>query len=151
MCTERDSPRDQLIVTFFLLVVIGLLLYAAIRSRWVSLLHRRNSSFTASRLQRAIEARGRPKDMRQWSEVRFTASPSFSESDRIPALRLYCQTIYIHSPIPSSITSQGDLGIAVSFGVLRCGTLERDRATRRLALAARQNAQAHTTLAIIHI
>lgn len=75
MCTERDSPRDQLIVTFFLLVVIGLLLYAAIRSRWVSLLHRRNSSFTASRLQRAIEARGRPKDMRQWSEVRLTASP----------------------------------------------------------------------------
>lgn len=33
MITERDSPRDQLIVTFFLLVIIGLLLYSAIRSR----------------------------------------------------------------------------------------------------------------------
>lgn len=30
---ERDSPRDRLVATFFLLIVFGLLLYAAIRSR----------------------------------------------------------------------------------------------------------------------
>jgi hypothetical protein len=30
---ERDSPRDELIVTFFALTVIALLLYAAIRTR----------------------------------------------------------------------------------------------------------------------
>lgn len=31
--TERDSPRDQMIVTLFLLVVIGLLIGAAIKTR----------------------------------------------------------------------------------------------------------------------
>jgi hypothetical protein len=30
---ERDSPRDQLIVTFFLLIVVGLLLFQAVRIR----------------------------------------------------------------------------------------------------------------------
>lgn len=30
---ERDSPRDQLVVTFFCLIIIGMLLFAAIRSR----------------------------------------------------------------------------------------------------------------------
>jgi predicted MFS family arabinose efflux permease len=35
LMAERDSPRDQLIVVFFLLVVSALLLYAAVRSRWV--------------------------------------------------------------------------------------------------------------------
>lgn len=34
---ERDSPRDRLVATFFLLIVIGLLLYSAIRSRLVSI------------------------------------------------------------------------------------------------------------------
>ncbi|EIW72739.1 hypothetical protein TREMEDRAFT_36910 [Tremella mesenterica DSM 1558] len=52
-CFKRDSPRDQLIVTFFLLTVIGLLLYASIRAR----------------LQKAIENRGRPTDLREWSEA----------------------------------------------------------------------------------
>ncbi|ORY21857.1 hypothetical protein BCR39DRAFT_569175, partial [Naematelia encephala] len=52
-CFKRDSPRDQLIVTFFLLIVIGMLLYAGIRAR----------------LQKAIEAKGRPTDLRQWSEA----------------------------------------------------------------------------------
>ncbi|TYJ55902.1 hypothetical protein B9479_003425 [Cryptococcus floricola] len=52
-CFKRDSPRDQLFVTFFLLIVIGLLLYAAIRSR----------------LRKAIEERGRPTDLRQWGEA----------------------------------------------------------------------------------
>ncbi|KAK4686935.1 hypothetical protein P7C73_g3183, partial [Tremellales sp. Uapishka_1] len=60
---ERDSPRDQLIVTFFLLIVLGLLLFAAIRAR----------------LQKAIETRGRPTDLREWGEVSgffFLASTS---------------------------------------------------------------------------
>ncbi|KIL70815.1 hypothetical protein M378DRAFT_67089, partial [Amanita muscaria Koide BX008] len=32
-CFQRDSPRDQLVVTLFLLVVFGLLLAAGIKSR----------------------------------------------------------------------------------------------------------------------
>lgn len=32
---ERDSPRDQLVVTFFVLTVVALLLFAAIGSRSV--------------------------------------------------------------------------------------------------------------------
>ncbi|OCF32889.1 hypothetical protein I317_00782 [Kwoniella heveanensis CBS 569] len=52
-CFKRDSPRDQLVVTFFLLIVFGLLLYAAIRAR----------------LRRAIETRGQPQDLREWSEA----------------------------------------------------------------------------------
>ncbi|KAK8865741.1 hypothetical protein IAR55_000887 [Kwoniella newhampshirensis] len=56
-CFKRDSPRDQLIVTFFLLIVFGLLLYAAIRSR----------------LRKAIETRGRPQDLREWSEALLPA------------------------------------------------------------------------------
>lgn len=31
--TERDSPRDQLVVTLFLLTVFGLLLGAGVKSR----------------------------------------------------------------------------------------------------------------------
>ncbi|WVQ97067.1 hypothetical protein IAU59_004177 [Kwoniella sp. CBS 9459] len=52
-CFKRDSPRDQLVVTFFLLIVFGLLLYAAIRAR----------------LRKAIETRGQPQDLREWSEA----------------------------------------------------------------------------------
>lgn len=33
--TERDSPRDQLVVTLFLLTVFGLLLGAGVKSRMV--------------------------------------------------------------------------------------------------------------------
>lgn len=33
MLLERDSPRDQLVVTVFLLIVFGLLLGAGIKSR----------------------------------------------------------------------------------------------------------------------
>jgi len=33
MKTERDSPRDQLVVTLFLLTVFGLLLVAGIKTR----------------------------------------------------------------------------------------------------------------------
>jgi len=33
LTAERDSPRDQLIVTFFLLIVVGLLLFQAVRIR----------------------------------------------------------------------------------------------------------------------
>lgn len=32
-CAERDSPRDQLVVTLFLLTVFGLLLGAGIKNR----------------------------------------------------------------------------------------------------------------------
>ena len=32
-CSERDSPRDQWVVTFFILIVAALLLTAAIRNR----------------------------------------------------------------------------------------------------------------------
>jgi len=32
-CFQRDSPRDQLVVTLFLLIVIGLLLGAAVKGR----------------------------------------------------------------------------------------------------------------------
>ncbi|KAK2461904.1 hypothetical protein APHAL10511_006367 [Amanita phalloides] len=32
-CFQRDSPRDQLVVTLFLLIVFGLLLVAGIKSR----------------------------------------------------------------------------------------------------------------------
>lgn len=50
---ERDSPRDELIVTFFTLTVIGMLLYAAIRNRY----------------RKAVESRGRPGDLREWTQV----------------------------------------------------------------------------------
>lgn len=33
LLVERDSPRDQLVVTCFILIVVGLLLTAAIRNR----------------------------------------------------------------------------------------------------------------------
>ena len=33
--TERDSPRDQFVVTLFLLIVFGLLLGAGIKNRMV--------------------------------------------------------------------------------------------------------------------
>lgn len=33
LCLERDSPRDQLIVTLFLLTVFGLLLGAGIKGK----------------------------------------------------------------------------------------------------------------------
>ncbi|KAH8080129.1 hypothetical protein HD553DRAFT_317436 [Filobasidium floriforme] len=52
-CFKRDSPRDQLVVTCFILIVVGLLLTAAIRNR----------------LQAAIAERGRPTDLREWSEA----------------------------------------------------------------------------------
>ncbi|WVQ85584.1 hypothetical protein IAT38_007750 [Cryptococcus sp. DSM 104549] len=52
-CFKRDSPRDQLVVTFFLLIVFGLFTYAAIRAR----------------LRKAIETRGRPTDLREWGEA----------------------------------------------------------------------------------
>ncbi|KAI9635017.1 uncharacterized protein MKK02DRAFT_43693 [Dioszegia hungarica] len=52
-CFKRDSPRDELIVTFFVLTVIGMLLFAAVRGRF----------------QKAIETRGRPTDLRQWTHV----------------------------------------------------------------------------------
>jgi hypothetical protein len=32
-CVERDSPRDQLVVTLFLLTVFGLLLGAGVKNR----------------------------------------------------------------------------------------------------------------------
>jgi hypothetical protein len=35
--SERDSPRDQLIVTFFLLTIVGLFLTHAIRTKYVCL------------------------------------------------------------------------------------------------------------------
>lgn len=39
---ERDSPRDQLVVTFFVLTVVALLLFAAIGSRSVEIGVRRD-------------------------------------------------------------------------------------------------------------
>lgn len=50
---ERGSPRDQFIVTIFCLIIVGLLLTAAVRSR----------------LRKAIDARGAPGDLRQWGEA----------------------------------------------------------------------------------
>lgn len=57
---ERDSPRDELIVTFFVLTVIGMLLFAAVRGRF----------------QKAIETRGRPTDLRQWTHVSLARTVS---------------------------------------------------------------------------
>lgn len=34
-CLERDSPRDQLVVTLFLLTVFGLLLGAGVKNRMI--------------------------------------------------------------------------------------------------------------------
>jgi hypothetical protein len=34
-CLERDSPRDQLVVTLFLLTVFGLLLAAGVKNRMI--------------------------------------------------------------------------------------------------------------------
>ncbi|BEJ18075.1 hypothetical protein CspHIS471_0703520 [Cutaneotrichosporon sp. HIS471] len=50
---ERDSPRDQIIVTSFLFLVVGMLLFAGVRAK----------------LRRAIETRGQPTDMREWGEA----------------------------------------------------------------------------------
>ncbi|WWC68475.1 uncharacterized protein I206_102404 [Kwoniella pini CBS 10737] len=64
-CFTRDSPRDQYVVTFFLLIVFGLLLYAGIRSR----------------LRQAIETRGRPTDLREWGQALLpTNIQSYSSS-----------------------------------------------------------------------
>ncbi|KAI5452598.1 hypothetical protein NCC49_000759 [Naganishia albida] len=52
-CFQRDSPRDQWVVTFFILIVLVLLLTASIRNR----------------LDKAIAERGRPSDLRSWSEA----------------------------------------------------------------------------------
>ncbi|GHJ89868.1 hypothetical protein NliqN6_6270 [Naganishia liquefaciens] len=52
-CFQRDSPRDQWVVTFFILIVAALLLTAAIRNR----------------LDKAIAERGRPTDLRSWGEA----------------------------------------------------------------------------------
>ncbi|GMK60025.1 hypothetical protein CspeluHIS016_0902420 [Cutaneotrichosporon spelunceum] len=52
-CFKRDSPRDQIIVTSFLFLVVGMLLFAGIRSK----------------LRRAIETRGQPTDLREWGEA----------------------------------------------------------------------------------
>ncbi|OXB38591.1 hypothetical protein J007_01630 [Cryptococcus neoformans] len=52
-CFKRDSPRDRLVATFFFLIVMGLLLYSAIRSR----------------LRKAVATRGRPQDLREWGEA----------------------------------------------------------------------------------
>ncbi|CAK9782141.1 hypothetical protein CC85DRAFT_285857 [Cutaneotrichosporon oleaginosum] len=52
-CFKRDSPRDQIIVTSFLFVVVGMLLFAGVRAR----------------LRRAIETRGQPTDLREWGEA----------------------------------------------------------------------------------
>jgi hypothetical protein len=32
-CFKRDSPRDQLIVTSFIFIISGLLVYAAVRAK----------------------------------------------------------------------------------------------------------------------
>jgi hypothetical protein len=66
---ERDSPRDQLIVTFFLLIVVGLLVFQAIRIRCVPASSPPDAG-PNYRLRKAVEARGRPTDLREWSEVR---------------------------------------------------------------------------------
>ncbi|KAK1927698.1 hypothetical protein DB88DRAFT_478917 [Papiliotrema laurentii] len=73
-CFKRDSPRDQIIVTFFVLIIIGLLLFQAIRSK----------------LRQAIEQRGRPTDLREWSEALLPDRlQPFSASifDRVPGSR----------------------------------------------------------------
>ncbi|KAJ9101640.1 hypothetical protein QFC20_005171 [Naganishia adeliensis] len=57
-CFQRDSPRDQWVVTFFILIVVVLLLTAAIRNR----------------LDKAIAERGRPTDLRLWSEALLPSS-----------------------------------------------------------------------------
>lgn len=55
---ERDSPRDQAIVTLFLLTVCALLLYAGVRTK----------------LRKAIEDRGQPTDLREWGEALLPTS-----------------------------------------------------------------------------
>ncbi|WVW80325.1 hypothetical protein I302_102304 [Kwoniella bestiolae CBS 10118] len=67
-CFKRDSPRDQLVVTFFLLIVFGLLLYAAIRAR----------------LRQAIETHGRPTDLREWSQALLPTSIQSYSSQLFP-------------------------------------------------------------------
>jgi hypothetical protein len=47
--TERDSPRDQIIVTLFLLVVIGLLIGAAIKTRMEMMGIDSSSAWTSGR------------------------------------------------------------------------------------------------------
>ncbi|RSH85818.1 uncharacterized protein EHS24_003998 [Apiotrichum porosum] len=57
-CFKRDSPRDQAIVTLFVLTVCGLLLYAGVRSK----------------LRKAIEDRGQPTDLREWGAALLPTS-----------------------------------------------------------------------------
>ncbi|TXT13569.1 hypothetical protein VHUM_00936 [Vanrija humicola] len=53
-CFRRDSPRDQVIVTCFVLVCLALLLVAAVRAR----------------LRKAVEQRGaQPIDLREWGQA----------------------------------------------------------------------------------
>jgi hypothetical protein len=48
-CTERDSPRDQLVVTVFLIIVIGLLIGAAVKTRMEQIGFDRNAVWSSSR------------------------------------------------------------------------------------------------------
>lgn len=60
-CVERDSPRDQLIVTIFILIIALLLLTAAIRARMDAAIAERGAG-------------GRPTDLRSWTEVLLPAN-----------------------------------------------------------------------------
>ncbi|ORX34178.1 hypothetical protein BD324DRAFT_636945 [Kockovaella imperatae] len=72
-CFKRDSPRDKLIVTFFIIIVFGMLVFAGIRAR----------------LRKAIDKRGKPADLREWSEA-LMPEPlrpiTASFFDRVPGL-----------------------------------------------------------------
>jgi len=48
-CFQRDSPRDQLVVTFFLIIVIGLLIGAAIKTRMEQIGFDRNAAWSTRR------------------------------------------------------------------------------------------------------
>jgi len=48
-CFQRDSPRDQLVVTVFLIIVIGLLIGAAVKTRMEQIGFDRNAVWSSSR------------------------------------------------------------------------------------------------------
>ncbi|KAG8933061.1 hypothetical protein FRC02_000161 [Tulasnella sp. 418] len=64
-CFQRDSPRDQLVVTLFLLIVFGLLLGAAVRGRMEKAGLRLNPSSLGARAS-----------SRSWWEFYLPSGPS---------------------------------------------------------------------------
>ncbi|KAH9944392.1 uncharacterized protein BXZ73DRAFT_87299 [Epithele typhae] len=81
-CFQRDSPRDQLVVTLFLLTVFGLLLGAGIKGRMVKAGFDAGVAWSASRRWWEVSAvHARPLSRRP-EDIRLGATRGFTRDGR---------------------------------------------------------------------